>query len=225
MRQGNSNAPADCGCAIGMCTGTSKANCRQRRPVGSEFFKDSPFDAPPFGMADRPEDGGPLPAAPPPNPDCDCKTDCGSTECDGPRIAPGNTPRIPAADGGGMRHNAGKNQIELLPPEWVWGLGIVMTRGAIKYEIRNWERGMRWAILVGCALRHLFKFVCGERYDKETGCHHLFMVAWNACALATYDIRAIGENDLVGKLDWLDMVATVPGPELQKIIDQKDAKP
>ncbi len=100
------------------------------------------------------------------------------------------------ADGGGLRLNTGKCMLELIPPEWVWALGDVFTQGAIKYAIRNWERGMRWAICVGCALRHIFKFCVGQRYDDETGCHHLAMAAWNCLALMSYDLRGIGENDL-----------------------------
>lgn len=131
-----------------------------------------------------------------------------------------NAPR--PGDGGGLRHNAGKNQLELIPPEWVWGLGMVLTRGAAKYAVRNWERGMKWSYPVGCALRHIYKFVLGERYDPETGCHHLFMAAWNCCALATYDMRGIGENDLP-PLDQnlLDKVAQAPGAALQKLMDEK----
>lgn len=135
----------------------------------------------------------------------------------------GSAPRAPhRGDGGGLRHNAGKNQLELIPPEWTWGLGMVLTRGAAKYAVRNWERGMKWSYPVGCALRHIYKFVCGERYDPETGCHHLFMAAWNCCALATYDLREIGENDLP-KLDLalLDKVAVAPGDALQKLMDEK----
>ena len=124
------------------------------------------------------------------------------------------------ADGGGLRFNTGKNSLELIPPEWIWGIGMVLTRGAAKYAIRNWERGMKWSYPVGCAFRHLLKFVCGERYDPETGCHHLVMVAWNALALMTYDLRSIGENDLVGDLAWLTATATKPGPELQAIMDR-----
>jgi hypothetical protein len=113
--------------------------------------------------------------------------------------------------------------IELTPPEWIWGLAMVTTRGSIKYAVRNWERGMKWSYLIGCAFRHTIKFICGERYDPETGCHHLAMVAWNVLALMTYDIRGIGENDLVGNMNWLQAVAIDPGPELQAIIDKKAA--
>src|SRR4051812_37762931 len=116
------------------------------------------------------------------------------------------------ADGGGMRFDFGKNQLDLIPPEWTWGLGMVLSRGAIKYAVRNWERGQKWSKPVACTLRHLLKFVCGERYDAETGCHHLAMAAWNCLALMTYDIREIGENDLVGNVKYLDKVAIEPGP-------------
>ena len=107
-------------------------------------------------------------------------------------------------DGGGLRFNTGKNRLDLVPPEWFWALGDVTTRGTEKgYPERNWERGMSWGTCIACALRHLFKFVCGERYDgvfdKEkgtTGCHHLAMAAWNLLAVMTYDLSDIGENDL-----------------------------
>jgi hypothetical protein len=97
---------------------------------------------------------------------------------------------------GGLRFDDGKNRLDLLPPEWTWALGDVMTRGAKKYAVRNWELGMAWGKVIGCTLRHIAKFLFGERYDPETGCHHMAMAAWNCLTLMTYDIREIGENDL-----------------------------
>lgn len=131
------------------------------------------------------------------------------------------TEQKPIADNQGLRFDEGKNRLELLPPEWIVGLGMVMTRGAFKYDARNWERGMAWSKMVGCTMRHLLKFVCGERYDSETGCHHLAMSAWNALALMTYDVRKIGVNDLVGDPAWMEAVMVAPGPALQAIIDAK----
>lgn len=113
------------------------------------------------------------------------------------------------ADGeGGKRFNKGKMLVELLPPEWIWALADVTTQGSEKYEKRNWEKGMDWSIMIGSMVRHLEKYLAGERYDGTeldiqkgtTGCHHLAMVAWNALALMVYDIREIGKNDLP-KLD------------------------
>lgn len=99
----------------------------------------------------------------------------------------------------GLRYDTGKNRLDLIPPEWVWGLGDVLTKGAAKYEDRNWEKGMKWSRVFGPMLRHAYKFMAGERYDEETGCHHLAMVAWNALALMSYDLREIGEDDLTAE--------------------------
>lgn len=106
----------------------------------------------------------------------------------------------------GLRFNQGKNRIELVPPEWFWALGDVTTRGAEKYSDRNWELGMKWSIVIGCMFRHALKFLTGEKYDPETGCHHLAMVAWNALALMSYDLRGVGEDDLPRALDNMDGV-------------------
>jgi hypothetical protein len=96
----------------------------------------------------------------------------------------------------GLRFDEGKNRLDLLPPEWTWALGLVMTKGAVKYDARNWEKGMPWSKVMGPLKRHLTKFEAGETYDDETGCHHLAMVAWNALALLSYDIRELGTDDL-----------------------------
>ena len=96
----------------------------------------------------------------------------------------------------GLRYDKNKVRLDLIPPEWVWGLGEVLTAGAKKYADRNWEKGMKWSRVVGPLLRHLYKWGAGETYDKDTGCHHLAMVAWNALALMSYDLRNIGEKDI-----------------------------
>jgi hypothetical protein len=137
----------------------------------------------------------------------------------------------PKADGGGLRYNADKVRLELIPPDWFWALGQVLTRGAIKYDTRNWERGMPWSTMIGCSLRHIVKFMCGERYDPETGCHHLAHAAWNCLALMTYDIRKIGQNDLDASAlpsftttAMLDDVSGPMGEALAKIAEEKRAK-
>lgn len=96
----------------------------------------------------------------------------------------------------GLRYDDGKNRLDLLPPEWVLALGKVSTKGSIKYAPRNWEQGMKWSKVWGPLLRHAFAWLGGQKIDKETGCHHLALVAWNALALMTYEMRGIGENDL-----------------------------
>lgn len=137
-------------------------------------------------------------------------------------------------DGGGLRYAEGKCRVELIPPEWPWALGMVLTRGAIKYDDRNWERGMAWSYMVGSTLRHLFKFMTGERYDKESGNHHLAHAAWNCLALMSYDVRGLWAfNDLgTPRVPWSDPRAdilertyTSMGPELMaKAVAKQNAK-
>lgn len=100
------------------------------------------------------------------------------------------------SDGKGLRYDDGKVRYDLIPPEWEHALAEVLTAGANKYAARNWERGMPWSKMVGCARRHLFKFLRGEVYDPETHCHHLAHVAWNVLALMSYHLRGVGENDI-----------------------------
>lgn len=95
----------------------------------------------------------------------------------------------------GLRYDAGKVRLDLIPPVWIWALGQVMTKGAEKYEPNNWLKGMDWSKCVGAMDRHALKWLAGETYDPETGCHHMAMVAWNALALMTYQVRGLGEAD------------------------------
>ena len=96
----------------------------------------------------------------------------------------------------GMRFNTGKTRFDLIPQSWIRSLAQILTVGAAKYEPRNWEKGLSWSETLGSLHRHLDAWVSGEKYDKETKCHHLGHVAWNALALMTMQLRGIGKDDL-----------------------------
>jgi hypothetical protein len=100
------------------------------------------------------------------------------------------------ADGSGLRHDAGKTRMELLPFDALEAVARVLTKGAAKYAPRNWERGMSWLKCVGCLMRHLVARMAGQKFDKESGEPHLAHVATNALFLLTYELRGIGEDDL-----------------------------
>lgn len=87
-------------------------------------------------------------------------------------------------------------RFDLLPPEAMWELSCHYGRGARKYESRNWEKGYKWGLTVAAMLRHLYQFLRGERYDEETGTHHIICVMWHAAALYTFDVRGIGTDDV-----------------------------
>ena len=135
------------------------------------------------------------------------------------------------ADGGGLRFDTNKNQLNLIRPLMEWGLANVFSRGAIKYSSNNWMRGMKWSQVLGPLKRHVAKWNAGEVYDKDTGCHHMFMVAWNAFVLAFYQLMHLGENDLgVGfdheflslesEIDAFDLVNNKPVEQYIKELEE-----
>lgn len=87
-------------------------------------------------------------------------------------------------------------RFSLIPSEFLWALAEHFGKGAQKYADRNWEKGYKWSLTVDALNRHLHQFLQGERYDKETGSHHLIAVAWHAMALFIFDVRRIGTNDV-----------------------------
>lgn len=95
----------------------------------------------------------------------------------------------------GDRYNAGKMRIDLLPYEWIDGLGRVLTMGAAKYAPRNWEKGLSWGDTVASLERHFLAWKAGEDYDPESKLHHMIHVAWNALVLFSMSIRKIGKDD------------------------------
>lgn len=54
----------------------------------------------------------------------------------------------------GLRYNSGKLRYDLVHPEAHEGMIKVLTYGAIKYEDRNWERGMAWSNVIASMKRH-----------------------------------------------------------------------
>jgi len=93
------------------------------------------------------------------------------------------------------RFDALKVRYDLLPADGIHALAEHYTRGAIKYEDRNWEKGMAWTRCWGPLLRHAFAWFRGEDLDPETNTHHMIAVAWNALALYCYARRNVGTDD------------------------------
>lgn len=73
----------------------------------------------------------------------------------------------------GVKYDAGKPRMDLLPFDAVTAVAVVLTYGAAKYADRNWEKGMKWGRLLGAALRHLFAWARGEDIDEESKLPHL----------------------------------------------------
>lgn len=112
-----------------------------------------------------------------------------------PNITPTTPPFVLAETGDKLRLDDGKERFDLLPPEALFALSALYTRGAKKYAARGWEEGMDWGRCFSALMRHAWKWMRGEDYDPETGAHHMIAVAWNAFALFTYHERKVGKDD------------------------------
>lgn len=86
----------------------------------------------------------------------------------------------------GKRYNTGKLRYDLIHPTAQEGLVKVLSLGAVKYEPRNWERGMSWTSVIASLKRHLNAIEKGEDYDLETGELHADHLQCNAHFLSAY---------------------------------------
>lgn len=85
-------------------------------------------------------------------------------------------------DSGAVRDiSTGKGRFDLLPPEAIFAFAKHMENGAVKYEERNWEKGILLHSYWDSAVRHLFKYLMGMK-DED----HLVAAFWNiGCLIAT----------------------------------------
>lgn len=98
----------------------------------------------------------------------------------------------------GARFNQGKIRFDLIPTSSLEWLAKVYTYGTIKYSELNWWKGFSWRKdTFGCVLRHLYKWLRGEKYDDESGIHHLAHAAWNCFALIEFEENNIGIDDRI----------------------------
>lgn len=94
---------------------------------------------------------------------------------------------------------------DLLPLEEIEDIVKVYTAGSIKYGDNNWqnlENG--YQRYKAAMLRHLLEYEKGNTIDKDTGCHHLAQVAWNAIAMlwiSKHTFRKATVEDLSKALD------------------------
>jgi hypothetical protein len=85
-----------------------------------------------------------------------------------------------------LRYDDNKLRFDLLHPIAQEGLVRVLTKGAQKYEPRNWERGMSWSKVIASLKRHLNAFEQGIDIDPETGELHIDHLQCNVHFLSAY---------------------------------------
>jgi len=72
----------------------------------------------------------------------------------------------------------GKGRYDLLPPTAIRRVAEIYRRGALKYQDRNWERGIPLSRFLDSAKRHLDQYQEGMQ-DED----HLGQACWNLLGL------------------------------------------
>jgi hypothetical protein len=81
--------------------------------------------------------------------------------------------------GQGLRFNKDKLRYDLVEPKAFEDFVQVLTDGAVKYDPRNWQKGLSWTSVLASLKRHIAAIERGEDYDKESGRLHIAHAACN----------------------------------------------
>lgn len=73
-----------------------------------------------------------------------------------------------------------KLPVDLVPPLFIRMVAMVLLFGARKYAKNNWLQGMSWSEIAAGTIRHIYDFLEGKEFDKESKLPHL---AHAACGL------------------------------------------
>lgn len=95
----------------------------------------------------------------------------------------------------GIKHDQGKNRLDLVSTLAIEEMAKVLTFGVTKYGDDNWRLGMRWRRLGRAACGHLFAFMRGEDTDHETGLPHLAHAMCCIMFLLEYQLTKNGTDD------------------------------
>lgn len=88
----------------------------------------------------------------------------------------------------GRKDDQGKNRLDLIEPEFIEGVGKVLTFGAEKYEENSWQKVENAENrYYAAAMRHLLAWRKGEKIDPESGLNHLDHVACNIMFLQHFE--------------------------------------
>lgn len=101
---------------------------------------------------------------------------------------------------GAVRDDASdKPRMELLPLDLLMRVATWYTLGAQKYGGHNWRKGQSVSHCVGAILRHLTKWVMGER-DED----HLSAIVFNALSIMNVEMyhfdKDVNDLDVPGEI-------------------------
>lgn len=88
----------------------------------------------------------------------------------------------------GVKNDQDKNRLDLIEPEFIEGVGEVLTFGADKYAPNNWQNVENPEDrYYAAALRHLMAYRKSSKPDPESGLSHLKHAATNIMFLMHFE--------------------------------------
>lgn len=93
----------------------------------------------------------------------------------------------------GVKYDQGKPDFSLLPEDALWKLAEHYTKGAEKYEARNWEKGIAYSRLYSASRRHMVAWFLGEEADEE-GFAHLPAAIFGLLDILAFELRGMGPD-------------------------------
>lgn len=100
-----------------------------------------------------------------------------------------------------LRFNEGKIQTREIDPDFILGIGEVLTRSRSKYQHFNWQQPTNFSTPYESMMRHLMAFQKGIDIDPETLSHHLLHAATNIMFLYYHSKNNTGIDDRGFKKD------------------------
>jgi hypothetical protein len=116
----------------------------------------------------------------------------------------------PKSKTGAMREALGVPYLRQVPLEAVAAGAAALEYGAMKYDNRNWEKGLPWQQMIDSLKRHIDDFERGKDYDDGddgSDLHQTCMIMASAMMLCASVIRGIGEDDRLPETDHNAMTA------------------
>lgn len=122
-------------------------------------------------------------------------------------------PHMTFSTGSKRDNRDGKGRFDLLSPIVLMRDAKHMENGARKYEARNWEKGQPLSVFFDSAVRHLYRYLEGNREED-----HLAAARWNiGCMIHVEEM--IRRGLLPAELN--DLPNYLPRPEQSKKPDPR----
>lgn len=94
---------------------------------------------------------------------------------------------------------SGKGRCDLLPSCAILRLAKHFENGAVKYDERNWEKGIPISAMMDSGMRHLLKYL-----DGQTDEDHLVAATWNLICAMWMEEKKPEMQDIPSRLEEKD---------------------